>query len=64
MTDSDNIKIGNKDKQPEKNKIISQHPKTGDKTPLVPLSILTIGMFLTAIIIFIINKKKITPNKR
>ena len=56
MSDSDHIKIA---KKISGNKNIKFHsPKTGDRNPVIPLIILSVGMFLTAVIIFTIKKKR------
>ena len=56
MTDSDRIKIS--DKQPKNKNTTGYSPKTGDKTPIVPITIISIGMFMAAVIIFVIKKRE------
>lgn len=56
MTDSDRIKIS--DKLPKNNNTTGNSPKTGDRTPIVPITILGIGMFMAAVIIFVIKRRE------
>lgn len=56
MTDSDRIKIS--DKQPENKNTTGYSPKTGDTTPIVPITIISIGMFMAAVIIFVKKKRE------